>query len=512
MAEPPRKKTKREEDKEGGRQNGSSKLDNGQNGKAKLSLEMLKKAKQALLLQKQGLKQKGLVPKVDGATKNQGVASIASRVGKSAGIRSSKPAPLRLDKQGREVDEDGNVIESASIKPIFKVSSTEQKVDKDEQEVKVEKDESRFIDPDMPSSSGASRKKRPTFEFIREGKYQRMAQRRRMKSHFAELGHKSLGKDEDGEKETKIANPNLIPLGVRDDLEEKPTTSETEELKIEWWDSAIVSNGEYDPECTNINLVKITPYVQHPVPIQPPAEQPAPPPQPLKLTRKEQKKLRTQQRQAREKEKQEMIRQGLLEPPKPKVKISNLVRVLGADATQDPTKIEREVRAQMEERQQAHEDRNLARKLTPAERREKKMRKMFDPEKGIFLALFKVQHLQNAQHKFKIDVNAEENMLTGCVLTSDKFTLVVVEGCSKSIIRYKKLMLKRIDWNACLPGEEQEGQRENSCKLLWEGSIESTHFKRFRQEVQKTNQASRKYLADFGLEHLWDLACKDDES
>lgn len=40
-----------------------------------------------------------------------------------------------------------------------------------------------------------------------------------------------------------------------------------------------------------------------------------------------------QRRVAREKEKQELVRQGLLEPPKPKVKISNLMRVLGAEAT-----------------------------------------------------------------------------------------------------------------------------------------------------------------------------------
>ncbi len=56
---------------------------------------------------------------------------------------------------------------------------------------------------------------------------------------------------------------------------------------------------------------------------------PSPPPPLLQ----ELKKLRTQRRIAREKEKQELIRQGLLEPPKPKVKISNLMRVLGAEAT-----------------------------------------------------------------------------------------------------------------------------------------------------------------------------------
>lgn len=36
-------------------------------------------------------------------------------------------------------------------------------------------------------------------------------------------------------------------------------------------------------------------------------------------------------------------RQGLLEAPKPKVKISNLMRVLGEQATLDPTAIEQEV-------------------------------------------------------------------------------------------------------------------------------------------------------------------------
>ncbi len=52
----------------------------------------------------------------------------------------------------------------------------------------------------------------------------------------------------------------------------------------------------------------------------------------------------------REKEKQELIRQGLLDPPKPKVKLSNLMRVLGTDAVMDPTAMEQQVRNQMAER------------------------------------------------------------------------------------------------------------------------------------------------------------------
>ena len=65
----------------------------------------------------------------------------------------------------------------------------------------------------------------------------------------------------------------------------------------------------------------------------------------------ERKKLRKQRRREEEKEKQEMIQFGLIPKPEPKVKMSNLMRVLGSEAVQDPTKVEAHVRAQVAERQ-----------------------------------------------------------------------------------------------------------------------------------------------------------------
>lgn len=110
-------------------------------------------------------------------------------------------------------------------------------------------------------------------------------------------------------------------------------------------------------------------------------------------------------------------RQGLLEAPKPKVKIANLYRVLGEQAVADPTAMEREARKQMAERQvsgtcqilwgvkytpglksnhfvfqAAHDDRNLARMLTPAEKREKKLKKLFDDNSTeIITSIYKVR-------------------------------------------------------------------------------------------------------------------------
>lgn len=72
---------------------------------------------------------------------------------------------------------------------------------------------------------------------------------------------------------------------------------------------------------------------------------------PVFLTKKEQKKLRRQNRREAWKEKQEKIRMGLEPPPEPKLKLSNMMRALGQQAVQDPTKVEAHVREQMLKRQ-----------------------------------------------------------------------------------------------------------------------------------------------------------------
>lgn len=78
----------------------------------------------------------------------------------------------------------------------------------------------------------------------------------------------------------------------------------------------------------------------------------------------------------------------------------------------------------MSERQSAHEDRNLARALTPAERRDKKLKKLFEGDgmgsssnssTATLAAVYRVESLAHGQHRFKVDVNAKENHMTGTV-------------------------------------------------------------------------------------------------
>lgn len=262
-----------------------------------------------------------------------------------------------------------------------------------------------------------------------------------------------------------------------------------------------------------LKMEKITFYVEHPRPIEPPAEPAPPPPQPLKLTKKEQKKLRTQRRLAKEKDRQEMIRQGVIEPPKPKVKISNLMKVLGSEATQDPTRLEKEIRSAAAEREQAHIDRNIARKLTPAERREKKERKLFDDSTTLetLVSVYRINDLSHPKARFRVDVNAQENRLTGCAVISDGISVVVVEGGSKSIKRYGKLMLRRINWSDVSKGDDENEDPDddkpiNKCDLVWQGSIAKPSFNRFLVHECMTEAAARKVFADAGVSHYWDLA------
>mmetsp|Transcript_11968 Transcript_11968/g.16228 ORF Transcript_11968/g.16228 Transcript_11968/m.16228 type:complete len:642 (+) Transcript_11968:147-2072(+) len=465
-----------------------------------------------------------------------------------------RPAPLRLDSQGREVDAYGNVIEiKTNAVATLKVNITQQKIAKFntmlEEEKEHEKGSTRsFFDERMGGGAPKPRERRRTFAFVEPGRLEQSAQRSRLRSKFGVDTARQMVLKERQEAEARRrmmqasqelaaagavapggdVDPNMIPLGPRvrgggaAGLTPPPPTPATrlqaQVPDVEWWDKPLLKTASYEgvqDGVWEVNTQKINLYVEHPVLLYPDVEAPEPPPQPLKLTKKEHKKLRTQRRLQREKEKQEMIKQGLLDAPKPKVKISNLMRVMGMEATQDPTAIEKEVRAQMEERQAAHDDRNLARKLTVSERREKKLRKMFEdvtnPE--TVTAIYKVKDLSNKQLQWKVDVNAQENELTGvCVLLPGAevgFSCVIVEGASKSQRRYAKLMLRRLDWNLGreedVLNEEGNPPEPNCCVRVWQGAVKEPSFKRFKFETCRTIGAAQKLLSDAGVGHFWDI-------
>ncbi|KAJ5391875.1 hypothetical protein N7509_007365 [Penicillium cosmopolitanum] len=377
-----------------------------------------------------------------------------------------------------------------------------------------------YFDPSLdPKATVAKPRSSRQLIFNEKGKYiqqaaalRRQAQLEAMKKRIAERARQA-GIDEDMDVEKSY----LVPAPPA----------------IEWWDEGLVSGGDYsaieDPANVKVDTPDtiITRYIQHPVLLEPPQENHQPAQKPMFLTHKEQAKIRRQRRMADLKEQQAKIRLGLEPAPAPKVKKSNLMRVLGEQAVKDPTAVEARVNKEITERREDHEAMNEDRKLTKDQRREKLANQQeTDAQLGIYVSVYRIDNLASGRNRFKINKNAEQNALTGVCVTHPKVNLVIVEGGKHSINNYRKLMLNRIDWTDN-PGpttsEKSEGQpiwwsteddkgelrdfRDNTCTLLWEGQAKNRVFRKWLgARPCESDSAAKEVLARAKMENFWVLA------
>lgn len=286
---------------------------------------------------------------------------------------------------------------------------------------------------------------------------------------------------------------------------------------VEWWDRPYIRErlyGEFQkkPEFVLDNEeAPISIYIQHPVPI--PAWEGQGETRAMYLTKKEMKRIRRNERQARHKEKQDRIRLGLDPPPPPKVKLSNLMNVLTNEAIKDPTSVEMRVRKEVEDRFQKHMKENEARKLTPEQKHEKiKHQHEKNLQEGCFTTVYKVDQLDSL-HVFKVDINAKQLDLFGIVLFNPRFNLVVVEGGAKGIKFYKKLMTLRINWKESKPKADSDSPEatadlsNNKCSIIWEGQLRAPSFKKWSPMYTNNDDEAFEVLNKFGLENYWREAC-----
>ena len=234
------------------------------------------------------------------------------------------------------------------------------------------------------------------------------------------------------------------------------------------------------------------------------------------LTAKERKKMRRQNRSEALKEEQEKVRLGLALPPEPKVKISNLMRVLGTEAVQDPTKVEEYVRNQMAKRQKMHEEQNESRKLTDAERSAKKKRKIMEnTDNGVNVSVYRVRDLTDPATKFKLEANCNQLHMTGTVLLLKDLNVVAVEGGPKQQKKFRRLMLNRIKWNDLKVKEGKNTAQntddieKNRCALVWEGMVKNRNFGAINFKSCPTVTFAREYFKKNNCEHYWDIAQTD---
>ncbi|KAH0956150.1 hypothetical protein HN011_001978 [Eciton burchellii] len=413
-----------------------------------------------------------------------------------------KPTPLILDESGRTVDITGKEVQLTQVVPTLKANIRAKKREEFKAQLQESKgpeeiQDTHFFDTRI-GAKPAMRGKR-SLKFHEPGKFQQLAERMRMKTQLEKLQNEI----------SQIARKTGISSATKLALIAPKTEALSEDVpNIEWWDSVILTGGySNENEFTAIKSSTITNLVEHPTQMRPPTDPLKPIYMPVFLTKKEHKKLRRQNRRETWKEEQEKIRLGLEPPPEPKLRISNLMRVLGTEAVQDPTKIEAHVRQQMAKRQKAHEDANAARRLTADQRREKKARKLKeDTSLGVYVAVYRIRDLNNLSKKFKVETNAKQFYLTGCVMLFRDCNVVVVEGGAKQLTKYKRLMMHRIKWEEDVVKDNDGNDVTNKCVLVWEGTTKQRHFGEIKFKVCPIEKMAREHFKKHQVEHYWDLA------
>ncbi|VDO42912.1 unnamed protein product [Brugia timori] len=365
-----------------------------------------------------------------------------------------------------------------------------------------------YLDPRI-SLKSAQRKQR-AIVFHDKGEFEKLAQRERAKARLAILQAEI----------TQIAKKTGMSSSVKLAMLTPSSSAVSDVPLVEWWDE-VVLGGSYDMipdeniDSDNKYVKTITNLVEHPIQLKPPDE----PLQPQYLKAsiycffRERKKIRRQNRKEAQKEQTEKIRLGLIKAPEPKVKLSNLMRVLGSDAVQDPTKVEAHVRKQMAERQRKHEVTNQQRKLTKEQRSEKKIRKIKeDTSLAVHMTVYKVKSLAHPAKKFKVEMNAKQLHMTGLILLHNNINLVIVEGGPKQQKAFKNLMLSRIKWGDEIIGQKKEAENKdtpgerNDCSLIWEGIQKRRNFGEVKCMVATLEKQAREILEKHGAAHFWDLA------
>lgn len=372
-------------------------------------------------------------------------------------------------------------------------------------------------DPQIPINSRSRRPPRPDILFLPHGAVTERAERVRRAAQREEADR--LFREAMAHTRPKPDTPPDIPPlnpGVLDASRGGGTVP-----NIEWWDVPFVSSTPAAFAEDGAQLIvrdeRMTSYIHRPVSIpsfKPPS---APKILPLMLTEKERKKLRRQRRMEKETERREMIAVGLLPPEPPKVRLSNLMRVLASEAVADPTKVEADVRAQVAERLEKHQADNLSRKKTKDELREKaELKAVKDREAGMRANVYRILSVDNPSHRFKVDVNARQYGLTGALVLYGDCNLVIVEGGVKALRKYKQLLLRRIDWNAPLVSPDNSNPPDlaldsattikNMCVMTWEGPIAKSAFESFKIVKLLTQSSVKDFLRKRGMDGQFDTA------
>lgn len=125
----------------------------------------------------------------------------------------------------------------------------------------------------------------------------------------------------------------------------------------------------------------------------------------------------------------------------------------------------------------------------------------------IYYSHFRIRDLvNNASKKFKVETNAKQYYLTGCVMLFRDCNVVVIEGGPKQLRKYNQLMMHRIKWEEDIIKDNDGMDVPNKCVLVWQGTSKQRHFNDFKMKLCPIEKMAREHFKKHQVEHYWDLA------
>ncbi|CAE7360848.1 RDM16, partial [Symbiodinium necroappetens] len=231
---------------------------------AQAAREALEKAKRAAMFQRQIQEQMAKI-------KGQGLG------GGFMGAEAPKARKLILDEFGRELDEDGQVVPmKPQVVSTLKVNINREKEARLKKILGLKKDgaggESSYFDSTLKVKERFERQKRRNFRFIEEGELVKKEQKM-----IKKVQEKALGIDKKDDKKKKEEEQKKQEKKQEEEEKEQPVKKiEPKVMRrepipdVEWWDAPFLKEDQYGQRrtYTEVNVERITPYVEHPIPIK----------------------------------------------------------------------------------------------------------------------------------------------------------------------------------------------------------------------------------------------------
>merc|ERR1712020_62806 len=116
---------------------------------------------------------------------------------------------------------------------------------------------------------------------------------------------------------------------------------------------------------------------------------------------------------------------------------------------------------------------------------------------GVHVAVYRIKNLANPARKFKVETNAKQLYMTGCVVLYEDVNVVVVEGGPKQQKKYKQLMLNRIKWEEDVIKEKRQKdkktkrQKDKKTKRQKDKKTKRQKYKKTKRQKDKKTKGQK---------------------